>query len=106
MNQFSTTTIEELLEDANQLELLNDRLTKVEASIIIDCVIDELKSLYKRRYLKAWEKNHSISSEEFDKKIAQLNNLKAEKKSALMDVASESGELELSAIVNLQKIAS
>ena len=106
MNHLSTTTFEDVMVDDNQLELVSDRFTRVEASILIDSIIDELKSLYKRRYLKAWEHNHDTSKEALNRKIELLDRLKAEKKSALQQAVSDTEELELSTVLNLQKVAS
>jgi hypothetical protein len=66
----TTKNIKYIIEDSD--------LTVQETKNVINTLIDNRINMYKINYLKAWEKDHSISSEDLNKTVAQLNQRRKE----------------------------
>lgn len=79
-------------------------LNSKEFKEIMNEILNSYISLYQRKSLRDWEKNHNSSNEQWKKEIERINQLKNSLNKEYKEIENESNAIDIAFSINLDVI--
>ncbi len=87
---------------SEKLELINGNFSPTNAYDLISSLIENNINMHKLQYLSAWEKNHMVTADSLNKKVAELKAMKAQLKDTISDAKSSGSTVYINGTFNLE----